>query len=92
MSTACYPKTYFFLQRFCVVSFSDDSVDVVPTKWVNKEQGICYWPKSKSVTQLVKAEASPCLTTWSIEKVTIIKYCRKLYFNSKLLEHILLVY
>ncbi|KAK4882628.1 hypothetical protein RN001_005947 [Aquatica leii] len=59
---------------FCVVSFADDSIELVPTKWLNKEKTMCWWPKSKAVTNLIKTEATPSPLSGTYEKINVLQY------------------
>uniref|UniRef100_A0A1Y1NNP1 Uncharacterized protein n=1 Tax=Photinus pyralis TaxID=7054 RepID=A0A1Y1NNP1_PHOPY len=65
--------------RFCVVNIEDeeDSLEVVPTKWLIPSTDACWWPKSGADSNFVKSEVEPCHETWVQVYVEIIQYFRK---------------
>uniref|UniRef100_A0A1Y1NIG2 DUF4806 domain-containing protein n=1 Tax=Photinus pyralis TaxID=7054 RepID=A0A1Y1NIG2_PHOPY len=62
--------------RFCVVNIEDeeDSLEVVPTKWLIPSTDACWWPKSGADSNFVKSEVEPCHETWVQVYVEIIQY------------------
>lgn len=63
--------------QFAIVHFdTDNSVEVVPSVWINGEEKLCYFPdnlKGKKLTKAVKT-SSPVNKKWQNHGCTVMKF------------------
>ena len=63
---------------FLVVEFTDDSVDVVPSCWL--DGNVCFWPPYRGLrfTAAVKKQEKPG-ELWSRNSARVIELCGQFY-------------